>query len=96
VDFPEESFREEQVAITDIGDTNDEDAHSPLCSMNDTRRDVHQRSLADGVLDPIEDNQSFSFEDVVQLGRSLVVVLTSSVDIHGMNPGRDIFILPTD
>lgn len=90
VGFREESIWEVEVVVGDVGDADDEDFHSSDGSVHDAGRDVDDRSLADGVFDAVEFDDSGAVEDVVEFGGAFVVVLFGAVDIDGMRPGGDI------
>ncbi len=73
-----------EIIVGDVGDADDKHAHSAFGSVNDAGWDVNQRALGNGLFHAIKHDQPFAFQNIVQLGRSLVVVLPGTVDIHGM------------
>ena len=56
--------------------------------MNDARQDVDDRSLPDLVFHAVKQHGARSIQDVVQLGRPLVIVRPGAVNIDRVCPGR--------
>ena len=56
--------------------------------MNDTGRDMNQRPLGNGPLDPIKNDATTAIQYVVELRGSLVVMELGTVDVHRMCPCR--------
>ena len=79
-------WRLEVVVIGDVWDTDDENPHPAKSAVNDSRRDVNQGTLGNGMLDAIEKDTPAALENVVKLGGTLVVMEFGTVDVHGVCP----------
>src|SRR5262245_45852906 len=54
---------------------------------------MDQGDLVDGLLHAIQDDHSFALDHVVKLGGALMVMLAGSVDVHGVSPRGEPFVL---
>lgn len=78
----------EVIVIGDVWNSHDEDSHPAESAMDDAWRDMNERSLGNGMLNAIEEDATAPLENVVKLGRTLVVMEFGSIDIHRMGPSR--------
>ncbi len=90
--------REEEIILCDIGNPDHENPHPPFRSMHDPRRDMDQRTLPHLAIHSVQDHHALSLEHVVKLGAALMVVLTRTINIDGVHPGRHsrACVLPAD
>ena len=72
----------EIVTVVDVGDPDDEYAHSATGSMDDAWGNVDHRPLLDRMLDPVKQHSAFSVQHVVELGRPLVIMGSCTVDVR--------------
>jgi hypothetical protein len=81
------SFGFEKVIVSDVRDSHDKHSHPASRTMNDTGRNVNERSLGYILFLIVQNDGSRSLKHVVKLRRSFMVVQTSSIDVHSMHPG---------
>jgi hypothetical protein len=77
----------EVVVIGDVRDADDQNPHPATSTVNDTGRDVNERTFGDGLFDPIENDAAVAIENIVELGGTLVVMELGAVNVHSMSPG---------
>jgi hypothetical protein len=86
------------IVIVDIRDPDHEDPHAAMGAVDNAGRNMNEGPLRDLMFDAIELHRSSTIEDVVKLGRLLVVVGFGAVNIDRMSPGGGVglFVLTTD
>ena len=76
------------IVIGNVGDPDYEDPHAPPRAVDDTGRNVNERTFCDGLFDSVEDDATLALEDVVELGGAEMVMEPRPVNIHRVGPGR--------
>jgi len=83
----------EQIVVTDIRNADNQHAHAANGTVNDTWRNVHQRTLAYCVFDAVQHDRTLTIEHVIQLRRHLVVVLPGTIDVDRVCPRSNVTIV---
>jgi hypothetical protein len=83
---------EVEIVVVDIRNANDEDSHLAFGAVDDARRDVCEGAFGHRMIDAVENEFTFAFDDVIELGADFVIVGFAAVDIDGMDPALHVFV----